>query len=159
MGSVLEKIEEVAESVSTPVRSSYKTVLTDPRSPTIEIDRTPIQVDDTVPSEGGTPINQLCDPRSPAEGYSRTPIVDGLSKRTVRRLNAKEEDDVVEEFSELCIGKDPRKHLLAGPRSEEPRPPLSALSFNLSNPRVLLQYKQVSTIDHMIEQGMDPTEN
>ncbi|XP_068426400.1 cell division cycle-associated protein 3 [Clinocottus analis] len=71
-----------SKSVSAPIKpepaiqNSRLTDLMDPRSPSIELDRTPIQVDGLVPKTK-CPL-AFTDPRSPTIGVSRTPVREAM---------------------------------------------------------------------------------
>uniref|UniRef100_A0A1E1X022 Uncharacterized protein n=1 Tax=Amblyomma aureolatum TaxID=187763 RepID=A0A1E1X022_9ACAR len=66
-----------AQSTPLPARRHTK-VLTlselDPRSPTAEIPRTPIQMEAAALSDGSVEIDTGLDPRSPTQAFQRTPI-------------------------------------------------------------------------------------
>lgn len=70
-----------AQSTPLPVRRHTK-VLTlselDPRSPTAEIPRTPIQMEDQAASDGSVEVDTELDPRSPTQAFQRTPIPLGI---------------------------------------------------------------------------------
>uniref|UniRef100_A0A131YSZ8 Uncharacterized protein n=1 Tax=Rhipicephalus appendiculatus TaxID=34631 RepID=A0A131YSZ8_RHIAP len=71
-----------AQSTPLPVRRHARTLTLsdlDPRSPTTEISRTPIQMEDPVTSDSPTEEGVDIDPRSPTTAFRRTPIPLGMT--------------------------------------------------------------------------------
>ncbi|XP_064642654.1 cell division cycle-associated protein 3-like [Lineus longissimus] len=101
---------------NTPLKSDYdhhKVLAVDPRSPTSEITRTPIQVDKT-PAPAAP---SLIDPRSPSCGICRTPLYQEIQEETtVKQLNGSYlpldlDQDTTDDFSDYLDLSDPTTHL------------------------------------------------
>ena len=73
MGGFLSHSVDVESAYQEPDEYSRVSQFHDPRSPSMDINRTPITVYD--------PINTVLDPRSPSEGIDRTPITYQLPQK------------------------------------------------------------------------------
>lgn len=76
MGSSESKLVSAPINPEPAIKNNRLADLMDPRSPSIEIDRTPIQVDGPVPKTK-CPL-AFTDPRSPTIGVSRTPVREAM---------------------------------------------------------------------------------
>ncbi|XP_034409730.1 cell division cycle-associated protein 3 [Cyclopterus lumpus] len=117
MGSSESKLVSAPIKPEPAIKNSRLTDLIDPRSPSLEIDRTPIQVDGLVPKTK-CPL-AFTDPRSPTIGVSRTPVRE-VMRATVgsfaRRLGMflhSETEEKLHEAPQKCFNDAVEEEVLA----------------------------------------------
>lgn len=127
MGGLTSKYME--EIMHTPPRHTH-VLPSDPRSPSDNINRTPISVTDTPDKNNGTPSTKVLpfDPRSPTTEVARTPIVVDAKDSRRRPFTLKPSRLIDPNTVSNIDDSDPRS-----PTSRVPRTPLSDQTHTFTN--------------------------
>lgn len=98
MGGFLSHSIDVESAYPSPEACKNTCHFHDPRSPSLDINRTPIMVAD--------PVHTILDPRSPSEGIERTPITYQLPQKYRKSCTTDDASQTLDKIPPLCFEDD-----------------------------------------------------